>query len=140
MKFRVRSPERIVFEQDDVGLVVLPGEAGDLGVMPDHTPVLTPLRIGVVRVRGADDAAEEALLTVGGGFAEITPERVDILADSAERVEEIDSDRAQRARERAQERLARAEREAGEIDIDRARLALLRALNRLEALEKTHRR
>ena len=124
------SPERTVFETDDADFVRLPGAQGEMGVMPDHTPLLTPLAIGIIEVRRGE---ETEVIAAAGGFAEITPDSVSILADAAELRGEIDSERARQARERAEERLREAQRKAREIDPDRARMALLRAINRLRA-------
>ena len=133
MRVSVRSPERTVYETDDASYVLLPGRSGDLGVMPDHTPLLTPLKVGVIAVRRE---AGEQLVTAAGGFAEITQDGVRVLADAAELAEDIDRDRVLASTKRAQERLREAEdKAAAKVDVGRARLALLRAVNRLAALE-----
>lgn len=136
MKVIVQSPERVVFETEAAEQVALPGKGGEMVVLPDHTPLLTSLAIGLMEVRG--DGPPETL-TLSGGFAEITPEQVRVLADSAEMSDEIDVDRARDARQRAEERLKEAQRKAAEIDRDRARLALLRAINRLRAVDPSGR-
>ena len=133
MKISVLSPERVVYEAEDVEFALLPGEAGDLGVMPDHTPLLTPLKVGVMSVRRGGD---ETIIAIAGGFAEITPEYAHVLADAAELAEEIDVKRSHEAKQRAQQRLAEAQARAAEVDVDRARLALLRAINRLDVIER----
>jgi F-type H+-transporting ATPase subunit epsilon len=92
------TQERSVFS-GDVNMVVLPGAEGVMGVLPHHSPMLTSLNFGEVIVR--HDGGEE-FFAVGGGIAEIQPDHIIILADSAEAAEEIDVDRAQRARDEAQ--------------------------------------
>jgi len=103
IRCEIVSQDRTVF-QGDVDMVVLPGAAGELGILPHHSPVLTTLKYGVVKVR---TGAREELFTVAGGVAEIQPEIVTVLADAAENIEEIDISRAEFARKRAQQLLAK---------------------------------
>lgn len=128
MKVTILSPDRLVHESDAVDLALLPAEAGDVGVLPDHTPLLTPLRIGAMELRSGEHSL---FLAVAGGFAEVTPEAVRVIADAAEDAESIDVPRAREAKTRAEEKLRAAQRQAGEVDVERARLALHRAVNRL---------
>ncbi len=95
------SQDRMVFE-GDVDIVVLPGSAGEMGILPHHAPLLTTLNYGVIKVR---TKGKEEIFTVAGGVAEIQPDIVTVLADAAENVREIDLDRAEAARKRAQEAL-----------------------------------
>jgi F-type H+-transporting ATPase subunit epsilon len=97
------SQDRTVFS-GDVDIVVLPGAAGEMGILPNHAPVLTTLKYGIIKVR--KDGKEE-LFTVAGGVAEVQPDIVTVLADSAENIAEIDEARADAARKRAEEILAR---------------------------------
>ena len=90
--------------QGDVDIVVLPGSAGEMGNLPHHAPVLAILKYGVIKIRR--DGKEE-LFTVAGGMAEVQPTIVTILADAAENVEEIDITRAQAAKKRAEDALAK---------------------------------
>jgi F-type H+-transporting ATPase subunit epsilon len=83
---------------------VLPGTDGEMGILPHHAPVLTTLKYGIITVR---NGGQEQHFTVAGGVAEIQPEIVTVLADAAENVEEIDVSRAEAARQRAEEILAR---------------------------------
>jgi F-type H+-transporting ATPase subunit epsilon len=92
------SQDRMVY-QGDVDIVILPGEMGEMGVLPNHSPLLTVLKYGVVTVRANK---EEQIFTVAGGVAEIQPDHVTILADAAENVAEIDIQRAEAARQRAE--------------------------------------
>jgi len=125
-RLEIVTPDRVVMS-DDVRFVVAPGADGELGILPEHAPLVTGLNIGIVRVR---KEGKEAKVAVSGGFMEVRDNRVIILADAAEREDEIDVERAKAAKKRAEERLAAP---SPEIDIARAELALKRALNRLKA-------
>ena len=99
MQCDIVTQERTVFSEE-VDAVNLPGQDGRMGILPNHMVMLTALDFGEVIIsRGGD----EEYLAIGGGFAEILPDKITILADSAEKVEEIDVQRAQRARERAEQ-------------------------------------
>ena len=97
------SQDRTVFT-GDVDIVVLPGAAGEMGILPNHAPVLTTLKYGIIKVR---KGGKEELFTVAGGVAEVQPYIITVLADSAENIEEIDEARADAARKRAEEILAK---------------------------------
>lgn len=99
----VVSQDRIVY-QGDVDIVNIPGLEGDMGILPNHSPVLTLLRFGIVSIKTKND---EQFFTVAGGVAEVQPDQVTILADAAENVDEIDIQRAEAARRRAEELLAK---------------------------------
>jgi F-type H+-transporting ATPase subunit epsilon len=99
IRCEIVSQDRTVFT-GDVDIVVLPGAAGEMGVLPRHAPVLTTLKYGVVKVRRD---GKEQIFAVAGGVAEIQPEIVTVLADAAENVEEIDVERADKARKRAED-------------------------------------
>lgn len=102
IRLEVVTPERVVLE-DDVDIVVARGAEGDLGVLHGHEPMITPLSIGEMMYR-AD--GEEHILAIAGGFLEVRPDKVVVLADVAERSDEIDRERAEEARRRAEEDLA----------------------------------
>src|SRR5689334_24348580 len=119
------TPERAI-AHEDVDEVELPGEEGFFGVLPGHAPLLAALKTGEMWYRKGTQITHAFL---GGGFAEVTPERVSILAPVAERAEDIDLARAEAAKRRAEERLARP---AADVDFERARIALLRAISRLD--------
>ncbi|MCL4271269.1 MAG: F0F1 ATP synthase subunit epsilon [Anaerolineales bacterium] len=102
IRCEIVSQDRTVFA-GDVDIVMLPGADGEMGVLPKHSPVLTTLKYGFVRVK--KDGKEE-IFAVAGGVAEIQPDIVTILADAAENVQEIDEARAEAARKRAEEILA----------------------------------
>jgi F-type H+-transporting ATPase subunit epsilon len=127
----VVTPDRLVVTKQ-VEMVVAPGAEGEFGVLAGHIPFLSTLRSGELRytVEG-----QVNYLAVTGGFAEVGPEKVTVLADSAEESREIDIDRAKKARERAEERLKMAKSE--DTDFARAQAALQRAMARLRVAEKT---
>ena len=102
IRCEIVSQDRTVF-QGDVDSIILPGMAGEMGILPHHAPVLTLLKYGVIKVR---HTGQEDLFAVSGGIAEVQPDIVTILADAAENVEEIDVIRAQAAKKRAEDALA----------------------------------
>ena len=106
--------------------VEIPGADGYFGVLPGHTPLLATLQVGQLWYR---QGPETVYLTIAFGFAEVQPDRVTILAEIAERADEIDAARAEAARKRAEERLAKP---MAEIDFERARIAMMKALIRLQ--------
>ncbi|MBI4761282.1 MAG: F0F1 ATP synthase subunit epsilon [Chloroflexota bacterium] len=103
IRCEIVSQDRTVFE-GDVDIVVLPGADGEMGILPKHSPVLTTLKYGIVKIRRG---GKEELFTVAGGVAEVQPDIVTVLADAAENIEEIDVERAEAARKRAEEVLAK---------------------------------
>ncbi|MCR4419544.1 MAG: F0F1 ATP synthase subunit epsilon [Clostridia bacterium] len=131
IQLEIITPERVVL-REPVEALMVPGTEGYLGVLPGHTPLVTGLVPGVMRYR---QAGETFRLAVSGGFMEVADNRAIVLADAAERPEEIDVARAQRAKERAMKRLK--ERPAG-LDVARAEMALRRALARLKAAQEVH--
>jgi F-type H+-transporting ATPase subunit epsilon len=131
IRCEIVSQDRIVF-QGDVDIVVLPGTDGQMGILPHHSQLLTILDFGIISVRVHGD---EQHFTVAGGIAEVQPDQVTILADSAENVMEIDLERASQARARAQESL----KKTIEYDQDRyirTQSALRRSNLRIEAVRK----
>ena len=120
------TPEKTVYS-GQVNSLQAPGSEGCFGIMAGHMPLLTSLQIGALSF--AEESGGEARMAVSGGFAEVGRERVTILAETAERAEEIDVERAQSSRQRAEERLG--DRQKTGVDVVRAQVALSRALNRL---------
>ncbi len=117
--------ERVVYQESDVDMVIAPGSEGSLGILPKHAPLISTLAQGELRVKKGN---QEQSIVVFGGFIEVTPEKVIVLADSAERIEELDITRAEEARKRAEE----AVRSRGEtVDMEEAMAALRRANLRL---------
>ncbi len=108
----------------------IPGKNGYLGILPGHAPLITELAVGEITFRG--ESATEERLAVAWGFAEVLPEKVTILAETAERPSEIDVERARKAKERAEQRLASGDTT---VDVERALDALHRAETRLEVAE-----
>ena len=134
IRCEIVSQDRTVF-QGDVDIVVLPGAAGEMGILPHHAPVLTILKYGVIKVR--KDGKEE-LFAVAGGMAEVQPDIVTILADAAENVEEIDITRAQAAKKRAEDALAKLTPEDHDAYL-RMEAALRRSNLRLEVARRYRR-
>lgn len=126
IKLEVVTPERIVFN-DEAESIVVPGSEGYLGIMANHAPIITSLKIGVVQIIKGN---QETKLALSGGFLEVNNNKATILADTAERDEEIDVQRAKGAKERAEQRIL--EKQA-DTDIRRAEVALQRAMARLKA-------
>jgi len=127
IKLEIVTPEDAVVDEE-VKIVMAPGALGEFGVLPGHTTFLTTLNVGSIRY--VDDSGSERYVFVSGGFAEALPDKVTILAESAERRKNIDVSRAQAALDRAQKRLAEdAAKE--EVDFARAKAALNRAMARL---------
>jgi F-type H+-transporting ATPase subunit epsilon len=125
LSLEITTPMRLVVAEQ-VDEVVAPGIEGYFGVLPGHAPFLTTLGTGIVTYRIGRD---EHQLAVSGGFAEVRNDKVIILADTAERPEEIDRARAERSRERAERRLSGRAQE--EVDYARCQIALARAVTRL---------
>jgi F-type H+-transporting ATPase subunit epsilon len=132
IRLEIVTPEKIVVSED-AQIVMAPGMLGEFGVLIGHTPFLTALKAGAVRY--TDAQGTEHLVFVSGGFAEALPDRVTVLAESAERRRDIDIERARAALERAQKRLAE-QRSQEEIDFVRAQAALQRALVRLRIADQ----
>ncbi len=134
LKVEIVTAERLVYSEEGVDRLIVPGVEGELGVLTLHAPLLTMIQPGVMRIVKEGDEVEMAIT---GGFIEVRDNRVTILADSAERAEEIDEVRAEEARRRAQRRLE--EREA-EVDLAQAEASLRRALVRIKTAERRRRR
>ncbi len=130
IRLEIVTPEKYVVDEE-VQIAVAPGTLGEFGVLIGHTPFLTALKTGTVHYK--DVSGNERFVFVSGGFAEALPDKVTVLAESAERRRDIDSDRAKAAMQRAEERLQREQDE--EIDFVRAKAALERALHRLKLAE-----
>ena len=130
------TPEKNVVK-DEALMVVAPGTHGEFCILPTHTPFLTTLKVGAIRYK--DKGGTERYVFVNGGFSEALPNKVTVLAESAERRRDIDIERARAAMKRAEERLA-AQRimdaKKEEIDYTRARASLERAMARLRLAER----
>jgi F-type H+-transporting ATPase subunit epsilon len=119
-----------LFLRDEVRFVIAPGREGVFEILAHHAPFVFALKPGPLRIRKAD--GDDQYIAVGGGFLIVQKERTTVLTRSAERPEDIDIERAQRARERAEQRLAQR---TPDVDVDRAQAALQRALARLKVGE-----
>ncbi|MBN6187061.1 F0F1 ATP synthase subunit epsilon [Aneurinibacillus sp. BA2021] len=125
------TPERVVY-RGEARIVVARGAEGDLGILPNHIPMVTPLKIAPILVKkheGADDK-----IAVSGGMMEVRKDKITILAETAELAEDIDVNRAAAAKDRAERRLAESGKE--DVDFKRAQLALQRAMTRLDVAGK----
>jgi len=129
----VVTAERIVYSEE-VEIVIAPGVEGQLGILPHHAPLMTILEPGELLLR---KGGEEVSLAISGGFLEVRPDKVIVLADAAERDEEIDLARAEEAKRRAQERLTHP---VPGVDLTQAESALRRSLARLKVGERRRRR
>lgn len=125
------TPERKVYAEQ-VNMVSVKGVEGELGILPNHIPLVTPLRIAPITVK--KQGSKDEVIAVNGGFMEVRKDKVVILAESAELPEHIDIDRAKAAKERAQKRLAETKQD--NVDFKRAEAALQRALNRISVSGK----
>lgn len=132
IKLEIVTPERSV-ASEAARIVMSPGTLGEFGVLSGHTPFMTSLKLGAVHY--IDEGGKERFVFVSGGFAEALPDRVTILADSAERRRDIDIERAKAAKMRAEDRLAKIQDDT--IDFTRARAALARAALRIRLAETT---
>jgi F-type H+-transporting ATPase subunit epsilon len=129
LQLQIVSADRSLLNET-VDEVVIPGSDGYFGVLPGHTPLLAVLAVGELWYR---QGQEKHYVSIAFGFAEVLPDRVTILAQIAEKADEIDLARAEAAKKRAEERLARP---AVDIDAERARISLLKALTRLQVASR----
>ncbi len=129
IRLEVVTPEKSVVSES-TQIVMAPGALGEFGVLSGHTPFLTTLKTGAIKYR--DESGTERMVFVSSGFAEALPNRVTVLAESAERRKDIDVQRAKAAAERAEQRLQAAK---ADLDYVRAKAALLRAISRLQIAE-----
>ena len=133
LEVTIITPERRLLEQTVCREVELPGRQGVMGILEGHSPLMTPLGVGIIRLLGVNNQ-DEKLIAISGGFAEIRPQQVMITARAAESEEEIDLARAEAAQQRALQRMKSREG----LDIERAELAMARALNRVRLARKKH--
>ncbi len=122
----VVTPQKAIVSEE-AEIVVAPGSEGEFGALKGHTTFLTSLKMGMLRYK--DATGKERLLFINGGFAEVLPNKVTILAESAERRKDIDVARAQEAKNRAEQRLSD---KASNLDLIRAEAALRRAIDRIK--------
>ncbi len=127
IRLEVVTPEKQVVN-DRAQIVMAPGSLGEFGVLSGHTPFMTSLKTGAIHYRDQD--GKDQYVFVSGGFSEALPDKVTVLAESAEKMEDIDPERAKAALERADKRLAQ-DRAKEQVDSDRAKAAVERAVVRI---------
>lgn len=135
IRCEIVSQDRVVFS-GDADIVILPGVEGEMGILPNHAPLLTALRYGIIVVR---KQGEEQYFTVAGGVAEVQPDQVTVLADAAENVMEINIQRAEAAKRRAEERLKAGIPQDSDKYFE-LQAALRRSNLRLEAVQRYRQR
>src|SRR5262245_37629163 len=135
LTLEVVTPDRLLI-REQVDEVVVPGKEGDFGVLPGHAALLASLKVGELWYR---QGQEKHYMSVAFGFVEVLPDQVTVLAQVGERAGEIDVDRAERAKRRAEERLAQAV-PASSLDYERARIALMKSLVRLQVASRARTR
>ena len=133
LRVQIVTAEREVYTEDAADMVVAPGAEGVVGILPRHAPLLTTLVPGVIRVKKA--GAEEAM-AVGGGFLQVARDQVLVLADTAERADEVDEARAEQARQRAREQQQQALVSGQRVQAEAANLARLRAEARINVARR----
>ena len=138
LTLEIVTPDRALL-REEVDEVVVPGSQGEFGVLPGHTPMLSTLQIGELWYR---QGQEKHYLAIAFGFVEVLPDRVTVLAQVGERAHEIDVQRAERAKQRAEQRLSQASPQLTQVDFDieRARVALMKSLLRLQVASRARTR
>lgn len=131
IRCEILSQDRMVFE-GDADMVLIPGSQGEMGILPNHAPLLSTLKFGVLRVRIKD---REEIFTVAGGIVEVQPDLITVMADAAENVNEIDISRAEAARRRAEELLKQGP-PADSDSFSKIEAALRRSNLRLDAVKR----
>src|SRR5215210_7473429 len=134
LQLEIVTAERLVFQDDNVDMVVAPSVDGQVGILPSHAPLLTVLQVGELRIAKGND---EQSIVIAGGFMEVLNNKVTILADVAERSEEIDTATAEQARDRAREALAN--KDVADADLAAAQAAMRLASLRLRLGGRTRR-
>ena len=128
LKIEILSPSGKIFS-GDADYLRAPGTLGDFGVLVDHAPLFTSLGVGVITV---ENSGKKDIFATSGGYCEVKDNKVSILAESSESKSEIDLDRAEKSKSRAEDRLSSKE---GNVDFDRAKLALMKAINRIKVVK-----
>jgi F-type H+-transporting ATPase subunit epsilon len=137
LSVEIITAEEIVQTEENIDVLIVPGSEGQLAILPRHAPLMTTLGYGELIFRRG---ANETSFAIGGGFLEVHSNKVTILADVAENADEIDAERAEEARNRAEERLQNTHTDQTSADLARAQASLQRALLRLNIVEKRRRR
>ena len=130
LNLEIIAPEKQFFK-DQVDAVTIPGTIGSFQILKDHAPLISSFEIGIIKIK---KNSTDSYFSTSGGTVEVNKNKVLVLTDSIEKINEIDVDRAEKAKQRAEERLLR--KNEADIDEARARAALGRAINRLNAIKK----
>jgi F-type H+-transporting ATPase subunit epsilon len=133
LQLEIVTPERLAYS-DTVDSVVLPGSEGEMGILPHHAPLLATLGVGELRIR---KGGEEEFFAIAGGFVQVRPDKVVVMAETADMASEINLEAAQQARREAEKALSEGFSEPA--DLARARAAMERALVRIRVAERRHR-
>lgn len=137
LSVEIITAEEIVKTEENLDVLIVPGSEGQLAILPRHAPLMTTLDYGELIFRRGTN---ETSFAIGGGFLEVHSDKVTVLADVAENADEIDAERAEEARKRAEERLQNPSADQTSVDLARAQASLQRALLRLNVVEKRRRR
>ena len=137
LSVEIITAEEIVQTEENLDVLIVPGSEGQLAILPRHAPLMTTLDYGELIFRRGTN---ETSFAIGGGFLEVHSDKVTVLADVAENADEIDAERAEEARKRAEERLQNPNTDQTSVDLARAQASLQRALLRLNVVEKRRRR
>ncbi|AOA01242.1 MAG: F0F1 ATP synthase subunit epsilon [Carnobacterium sp.] len=130
LRVNIVTPNGLVYDHN-ANMVVAKTLDGEIGILPQHAPIIVPLQINEVRVKRTDNPEHEDAVAVNGGVMEVRDNICTIIADSAERERDIDLSRAERAKERAEKRIEEAKEHEDRDEIDRATVALHKAINRI---------
>ena len=137
LSVEIITAEEIVQTEENLDVLIVPGSEGRLAILPRHAPLMTTLDYGELIFRRGTN---ETSFAIGGGFLEVHSDKVTVLADVAENADEIDAERAEEARKRAEDRLQNPNTDQTSVDLARAQASLQRALLRLNVVEKRRRR
>jgi F-type H+-transporting ATPase subunit epsilon len=135
IKFEIVTPERVVLKQEALQ-ITMPTESGEITVLPDHIPLISILKSGVIEIKRADNVIE--IMSVSGGFVEVLKDKIVILADTAERAEELDEKRIEEARKRAEE-IKKNAKSADDVDFTAVAAKLEKELARMHAVDRWRR-
>ncbi len=133
LQLEIVTPERLAYS-DTVDSVVLPGAEGEMGILPHHAPLLATLGVGELRIR---KGGEEEFFAIAGGFVQVRPDKVVVMAETADMASEIDVEKAQEARREAERALESGYTEGADLSLARAQLQ--QALLRIRLAERRHR-
>ena len=136
IRVEIVSSEKLLYS-GEAEMVVAPGIAGELGILPRHTPLLTQIKPGTLKIIHA--GGEEEFIYVSGGVLEVRPDKVTVLADIAERGEDLDEQRAEQSRKALEEKIA-LHADAGGLDYAKAQAELAQAVAQLQAIQKLRKR